>query len=57
VKTILIIAGTRPEIIKTAPVVLAARNRKDIKVRYCLTGQHKTMAMEALSIFGVQNDI
>jgi UDP-N-acetylglucosamine 2-epimerase len=46
-KTILIIAGTRPEIIKTAPVVLAARNQKDIKVKYCLTGQHKTMAMEA----------
>jgi UDP-N-acetylglucosamine 2-epimerase (non-hydrolysing) len=54
VKTILIIAGTRPEIIKTAPVVLAARSRKDVKVKYCLTGQHKTMAMEALSIFGIQ---
>jgi UDP-N-acetylglucosamine 2-epimerase (non-hydrolysing) len=55
-KTILIIAGTRPEIIKTAPVVLAAQNRNDMKVKYCLTGQHKTMAMEALSIFGIQPD-
>lgn len=55
-KTILLVAGTRPEIIKTAPVVIEARKRKGIKVIYCLTGQHKTMAMEALSIFGVEPD-
>jgi UDP-N-acetylglucosamine 2-epimerase (non-hydrolysing) len=55
-KTILIIAGTRPEIIKTVPVVIEARKRKDIKAIYCLTGQHKTMAMEALSIFKVKPD-
>ena len=55
-KTILIIAGTRPEIIKTVPVVIEARKRNDVKVIYCLTGQHKTMALEALSIFDVQPD-
>jgi UDP-N-acetylglucosamine 2-epimerase (non-hydrolysing) len=55
-KNILVIAGTRPEIIKTVPVVLEARKRKDINVKYCLTGQHKTMALEALSIFGIQPD-
>ena len=55
-KTILIIAGTRPEIIKTVPVVSEARKRNDAKVIYCLTGQHKTMALEALSIFGIQPD-
>ncbi|MGD0037057.1 MAG: UDP-N-acetylglucosamine 2-epimerase (non-hydrolyzing) [Bacteroidota bacterium] len=55
-KTILLVAGTRPEIIKTAPVLIEARKRKDIKVIYCLTGQHKTMAMEALSIFGIEPD-
>jgi UDP-N-acetylglucosamine 2-epimerase len=54
--TILIVAGTRPEIIKTVPVVIEARKRDDVKVIYCLTGQHKTMAMEALSIFGVRPD-
>ena len=55
-KTILLVAGTRPEIIKTVPLVIEARKRNDIKVVYCLTGQHKTMAMEALSIFGVTPD-
>jgi UDP-N-acetylglucosamine 2-epimerase (non-hydrolysing) len=54
--TILLVAGTRPEIIKTAPIVIEANKRKDIHVVYCLTGQHKTMAMEALSIFGVEPD-
>lgn len=55
-KTILLVAGTRPEIIKTVPLVIEARKRNDIKLIYCLTGQHKTMAMEALSIFGVSPD-
>jgi UDP-N-acetylglucosamine 2-epimerase (non-hydrolysing) len=55
-KTILIIAGTRPEIIKTAPIVLEAHKHREFKAVYCLTGQHKTMAMEALSIFGIQPD-
>jgi UDP-N-acetylglucosamine 2-epimerase len=55
-KTILIIAGTRPEIIKTVPVVIEARKRNDVKVIYCLTGQHKTMALEALLIFDVKPD-
>ena len=53
---LLIIAGTRPEIIKTVPVVIEARKRNDVKVVYCLTGQHKTMALEALSIFDVKPD-
>ena len=56
IKTILLVAGTRPEIIKTVPVVIEARKRNEVKVIYCLTGQHKTMAMEALSIFGVEPD-
>jgi UDP-N-acetylglucosamine 2-epimerase (non-hydrolysing) len=55
-KTILLVAGTRPEIIKTVPVVIEALKRKNVKVVYCLTGQHQTMAMEALSIFGVEPD-
>jgi UDP-N-acetylglucosamine 2-epimerase (non-hydrolysing) len=55
-KTILLVAGTRPEIIKTAPVVLEAQKRSGVKMVYCLTGQHKTMALEALSIFGVTPD-
>jgi UDP-N-acetylglucosamine 2-epimerase len=55
-KTILIVAGTRPEIIKTAPIALEAKKRENCRVHYCLTGQHKTMAQEALSIFNILPD-
>jgi UDP-N-acetylglucosamine 2-epimerase (non-hydrolysing) len=55
--SILIIAGTRPEIIKVAPLLLGAREEfKDLDVKFCLTGQHRTMAEEAMSIFGIQPD-
>lgn len=52
---ILLIAGTRPEIIKTAPIVIEAK-KHDCRIHYCLTGQHKTMAQEALSIFAIKSD-
>jgi UDP-N-acetylglucosamine 2-epimerase (non-hydrolysing) len=54
-KKILIVAGTRPEIIKLAPVLLYAADRANSRARVelCLTGQHQTMAKEALSIFGI----
>ncbi len=52
-KNILLIAGTRPEIIKTAPIAMEANKRNDCNIYYCLTGQHKTMAAEALAIFGI----
>ena len=53
-KKLLIFAGTRPEIIKTAPVVIEAHKRNIFRTVFCLTGQHKTMAREALSIFGIK---
>ncbi|HEY6952389.1 MAG TPA: UDP-N-acetylglucosamine 2-epimerase (non-hydrolyzing) [Bacteroidota bacterium] len=57
-KNILIVAGTRPEIIKLAPVMLAAKRRgfAKLEVRLCLTGQHESMANEALAIFGIEGD-
>lgn len=56
-KTILIIAGTRPEIIKIVPVLQEAQKRNDVRALFCFTGQHRTMAEEAMSIFGVRPDI
>jgi UDP-N-acetylglucosamine 2-epimerase (non-hydrolysing) len=57
-RKVLIIAGTRPEVIKLAPVVLRARESysDQIRIELCLTGQHQTMADEALSIFGIKED-
>jgi len=55
-QTILIVAGTRPEIIKIAPIILAAKGAETIQAKLCLTGQHQSMAQEALSIFGIEPD-
>lgn len=50
------VVGTRPEAIKIAPVVLALR-AGGAAVRLCATGQHSTMAAEALSWFGIAPDL
>ena len=58
-KTILVVAGTRPEIIKVAPLVLSAREsfEERLQIKFCATGQHQSMAEEALAIFGITPDV
>lgn len=57
----LCIFGTRPEAIKLAPVVLrlreAAAASTDVTVQVCVTGQHREMLDQVLSIFAIQPDI
>jgi UDP-N-acetylglucosamine 2-epimerase (non-hydrolysing) len=54
---IMFILGTRPEAIKLAPLILAARNEVGFDSVVCNTGQHSEMATSALSLFGIQPDI
>jgi len=50
--------GTRPEAIKVAPIVMAARYRSDVEVIACSTGQHKEMLDQVNdSVFGLQAGI
>lgn len=53
-KRILIVAGTRPEIIKLAPILLEATTIPELNVEMVLTGQHESMAREAMDIFGLK---
>jgi len=39
-RKILVVAGTRPEIVKVSPVIEAFRRRKDSELRFVWTGQH-----------------
>ena len=48
------IFGTRPEVIKLAPVILEARKRK-IETRVILSGQHRHMALPLLCGFSGSN--
>ncbi|HUB98159.1 MAG TPA: UDP-N-acetylglucosamine 2-epimerase (non-hydrolyzing) [Stellaceae bacterium] len=54
---LLIVLGTRPEAIKLAPVVLAARAEPGIDVTVCNTGQHADMCHAALATFGIVPEI
>jgi len=55
-KRLLFIFGTRPEIVKLAPVIHHARNVPSLLVSIMHTGQHKEMADEMLRIFNITPD-
>jgi len=48
--------GTRPEVIKLAPVVRALRDLPAVRVTVLVTGQHRTMMDEALKVFRIVPD-
>ena len=53
---ILIVIGTRPEVIKTIPLALKLRSIEGYKVAICSTGQHKDVMKQALEVFNVKPD-
>ena len=57
-KHVLVLFGTRPEVIKLAPVVRALRQRPaDFVTRVCSTGQHREMVQQALDAFDLMLDV
>ncbi|MFH0753889.1 MAG: UDP-N-acetylglucosamine 2-epimerase (non-hydrolyzing) [Candidatus Omnitrophota bacterium] len=48
--------GTRPEVIKLAPVVAALRLSGCVQVKVIATGQHRSMMDEALAVFCLKPD-
>jgi UDP-N-acetylglucosamine 2-epimerase (non-hydrolysing) len=56
-RTVLLIAGTRPEAIKVAPIKLAAEARADVRCLLLDSGQHPDLISLALEGFGVEADI
>jgi UDP-N-acetylglucosamine 2-epimerase len=53
---IAIVLGTRPEAIKLATMVLAARARPELAVRVYNTGQHGDLCRDILALFGIVAD-
>lgn len=56
-KKILMIAGTRPEAIKMAPVYLEMQRRKGLAPVFCSTGQHPQLIQHALDPFGIRPEV
>lgn len=50
------IIGTRPEAIKMAPLALALQADPRFDFRLCLTGQHRQMLDQVMSLFGLKSD-
>ncbi len=55
-KKIMLVFGTRPEAIKMCPLVNELKTRKNIETVVCVTGQHRQMLDQVLSVFGVEPD-
>jgi UDP-N-acetylglucosamine 2-epimerase (non-hydrolysing) len=54
----LVVIGTRPEVIKMAPVINMLKSHKDIfSLKVCVSGQHKEMLYQALEQFDIEPDI
>ncbi len=54
---IMVIFGTRPEVIKLAPLVSLGRARADVDLVACSSGQHRQMLDQALSCFDLKPDM
>ena len=53
---LLITFGTRPEAIKMAPVILAARSNPRYHTRICVTAQHRELLDQVLAFFSIVPD-
>ena len=51
-----VVAGTRPEVVKLAPVYRALAQIGGIRPRWVATGQHGLLADQALEVFGILPD-
>nr|WP_290618115.1 MULTISPECIES: UDP-N-acetylglucosamine 2-epimerase (non-hydrolyzing) [unclassified Arsukibacterium] len=51
---VLSVFGTRPEAIKMAPLVNLLKDDSEIESRVCVTGQHREMLDQVLSLFAIE---
>jgi UDP-N-acetylglucosamine 2-epimerase (non-hydrolysing) len=56
-KTIALVVGTRPEVIKMAPVWFALRDSARFQPLLISTGQHREMLEQAFTVFGLKPDV
>lgn len=56
-KRVMLVFGTRPEVIKLAPLVPAFRARKDAELILCSSGQHRQMLDDTLAAFDLRADM
>lgn len=55
-KKVMLVFGTRPEAIKMCPLVNELKSRAAFDVKVCVTGQHREMLDQVLSVFNIKPD-
>lgn len=55
-KKIMLVFGTRPEAVKMCPLVSELKGRSAFLTKVCVTGQHREMLDDVLSVFGIKPD-
>lgn len=55
-KRVVVVVGTRPEVIKMAPLVHELRRRDGLETCLVATGQHRDMSAQSLASFGLSAD-
>ena len=55
-KKVMLVFGTRPEAIKMCPLVNELKSRNGLETVVCVTGQHRQMLDQVLSVFQVVPD-
>lgn len=55
-KTLLAVVGTRPELIKMAPVIEAFQQDLEFDLKVCLTGQHTDLIESVQAVFPIKAD-
>ena len=55
-RKVLVVFGTRPEAIKMAPLVKALEEEELLKLKVCVTAQHREMLDQVLEIFEIKPD-
>ncbi|WP_321935018.1 non-hydrolyzing UDP-N-acetylglucosamine 2-epimerase [Paraburkholderia sp. J8-2] len=55
-KNVLLTFGTRPEAIKMAPLVKRLQREPGFRCQVCVTGQHREMLDQVLTLFSIQPD-
>jgi UDP-N-acetylglucosamine 2-epimerase len=55
-KTVMLVFGTRPEAIKMCPLVNELKSRSNFNTVVCVTGQHRQMLDQVLTVFDVVPD-
>ena len=55
-KKIMVVFGTRPEAIKMCPLIIELKKCKQFETVVCVTGQHKEMLEQVLTVFNIKPD-